>query len=71
LLLNLWWIPRHGIAGAALASAISYTFGAIYLCWAYRRLTGTAYSQLLLAQRTDWEAMKKIYARFRGLLVNE
>jgi O-antigen/teichoic acid export membrane protein len=64
LLLNLWWIPRHGIAGAALASTISYTLGAIYLFRVYRRLTGTTYRQMLLARRADWQSLRKIYDRY-------
>lgn len=70
VLLNIWLIPRHGINGAAVASSISYTLGAIYLLWFYRRSTGTPYAQILWAQKKDWQLLRQIYQRFRGLLAN-
>ena len=34
LAMNIFWIPRMGIAGAAMASTISYSFGAVaFLYW--------------------------------------
>ncbi len=70
LLINLWLIPRYGISGAAVASSISYTLGAAYLLWFYRRLTGTPYAQVLWAQKKDWQLLAQIYQRFRGTFTN-
>jgi O-antigen/teichoic acid export membrane protein len=70
LLINLWFIPRYGITGAALASTFSYTLGAAYLLRSYRRLTGTPYLQALWVQRNDRHLVGEIYRRFRGALTN-
>jgi O-antigen/teichoic acid export membrane protein len=71
LLINLWCIPRYGIMGAALAGTISYTLGAVYLLWSYRRLTGATYSQMLVAQRHDVRLVGEIYHRLRGVFAND
>jgi O-antigen/teichoic acid export membrane protein len=70
LLINLWLIPRHGISGAAVASSISYALGAAYLLWSYRRLAGAPYTQVLWAQKKDWQLLDQIYQRFRGLFTH-
>ncbi|MDZ7291144.1 MAG: oligosaccharide flippase family protein [candidate division KSB1 bacterium] len=66
LAINLWFIPHYGITGAAIASTFSYTLGAAYLLWSYRRMTGTAYTHMVLAQRDDWRLVGETYRRFRG-----
>jgi O-antigen/teichoic acid export membrane protein len=70
LLLNLWWIPRYGIIGAALAGTLSYMLGAVYLFRSYRRMTGTPYPQMLLVQRHDARLVTEIHQRWRGLFAN-
>jgi len=55
--LNLWWIPRWGAAGAALASTVSYSAGALGLLGCYRRLTGVAWRELLVPSHTELGAM--------------
>ncbi len=70
LLINLWFIPHYGITGAALASTFSYTLGAAYLLWSYRRLTGTSYPQALWVQKNDWHLANEIYRRFRSAVTN-
>jgi O-antigen/teichoic acid export membrane protein len=51
--LNLGLVPRHGIAGASLASAISYSFmAAINVVWC-RRMAVFPLSDLLVLHRDD------------------
>ena len=58
--LNLWLIPRIGIAGAALSSSIAYLVAALMMVAFYRRVSGVALSELLLPKRSDWAGLKKL-----------
>ena len=58
--LNLWLIPRIGIAGAALSSSIAYLVAALMMVAFYRRVSGVALSELLLPKRSDWTGLKKL-----------
>ena len=58
--LNLWLIPRIGIAGAALSSSIAYLVAALMMMAFYRRVSGVALSELLLPKRSDWTGLKKL-----------
>lgn len=60
LVLNLLLIPRIGIIGAALSSTISYAVAAVLISYFYKRLTGTPIRELLIPQRGDWQALKKM-----------
>jgi O-antigen/teichoic acid export membrane protein len=51
--LNLLLIPRLGIAGAALASTVSYSVCCLVPLIAFVRLTGVQYRDLLLMRRED------------------
>jgi Na+-driven multidrug efflux pump len=64
--LNLWWIPRWGAAGAALASTVSYSAGALGLVVCYRRITGVRWRDLLLPSRSE---TRIVIGRLRHLLL--
>ncbi|RLA95333.1 MAG: hypothetical protein DRG83_18740, partial [Deltaproteobacteria bacterium] len=52
--LNLLWIPRYGIVGAAWASTASYTVSFLMALFFYCRLSGNPWMKVLLPQRGDW-----------------
>ena len=55
--LNLWLIPQWGIAGAAVASSVSYTAGAgIFLAWT-ARIAGDRMANGVLPTRRDAELL--------------
>ena len=58
---NLMLIPRMGIAGASLASSISYTLLSILVCWYYLRLTGVRWTKLV----PRWADVQAYYALAR------
>jgi O-antigen/teichoic acid export membrane protein len=66
LLLNLWWIPIWGIAGAAAATTLSYTLMALLLGMAFRKRSNAAWSDLLLFRRGDFEDLRRAFAALRG-----
>lgn len=53
--LNLIWIPRYEIAGAAWASTVSYSLTFVVRLLLYCRLSGNSWVKVLLPQRGDWK----------------
>jgi len=51
--LNIAWIPRHGITGAAWASTVSYSVLFLSALFFYCRLSGNSWTKILLPQRGD------------------
>lgn len=59
IVLNLILIPTYGIYGAAMASTISYTLGAIVFTLAYHKLTSIPYRDLFIINKKDMEIIKE------------
>jgi O-antigen/teichoic acid export membrane protein len=53
IVLNILWIPRYGIAGAAWASTVSYTVSFLGALLFYCRLSGNQWQKVILPQRGD------------------
>lgn len=66
--LDLLLIPRFGIAGAAVASSISYTLTALVVASIFRRTTGLSWSDVLLVNVDDWHYMLDLVMRGRRYL---
>ena len=54
VILNILWIPRYGIAGAALASTISYGFTLIAQIFIYCKLREVSWTKIIFLQKGDW-----------------
>jgi len=54
IVLNLLWIPRYGIVGAAWASTVSYTVSFLSVLFFYCRLSGNRWTEVVFPQRGDW-----------------
>lgn len=54
LILNVIFIPRFGINGAALASTVSYALGSTYLACIFSRLTNIKLYRLLFITKADF-----------------
>jgi O-antigen/teichoic acid export membrane protein len=68
LVLNLLWIPRWGIVGAALASTASYALSAtLFVAWA-ASLAGVPLAQGILPGRSDWVVLQREALRASQLL---
>ncbi len=64
--LNLWWLPIWGLAGAAVATSVSYTAGMVLLVQRYRRASGARWGELLLFRRSDWADLGWVVASLRS-----
>lgn len=54
VILNILWIPKYGINGAAWASTISYTVYFFMALFFYCRLSGNSWTKVILPQSGDW-----------------
>lgn len=57
--LNLLWIPRYGIIGAAWASTASYAVSLVVRAVVYTRISGKRIQALFVPQRGDWHLYKQ------------
>lgn len=62
IVLNLLWIPRYGIVGAAWASTVSYTVSFLMALFFYCRLSGNLWTKVVLPQRGDWATYRQAIA---------
>lgn len=62
--LNILWIPRYGIVGAAWASTASYTISSLGSLFFYCRLSNNSWVKILIPQRSDWTLYWRIAKAF-------
>lgn len=61
IILNLLWIPKYGITGAAWASTFSYTFSLLCRLYFYCKLSNNLWKKVIFPQRDDWILYKKVF----------
>jgi len=59
VMLNILWIPRYGIAGAAWASTVSYGVTLLARLFLYCRLSGNSWTKVVFPQRGDWAIYRR------------
>ena len=62
--LNLLWLPRFGVQGAAYAALISYVFVSVVLTIIFIRMSDTTLKQLLILNKTDIMRYKTVGRQF-------
>ena len=65
VLLNLWWIPEYGGAGAAMATNVSYTVGSIGYLIVYSRILKIPVKDILLVRRSDLMQIRQLLKGLR------
>ena len=63
--LNILWIPKHGMLGAAWSSAISYGVQSAAMILFFLRITGVPFRKLIIPERKDIEIYRGILRRLR------
>ena len=63
--LNLWLIPKWGIAGAAFASSVAYIIATIVVIIAFTKISAKSWTDILLIKKQDFQDYKKILFRIR------
>jgi O-antigen/teichoic acid export membrane protein len=67
--LNILLIPRMGISGAALASTISYTVGALVVLVIFLRISKNSWVDTVLLKREDLKIYRSAFSTARSLNV--
>ena len=62
-ILNILWIPKFGIAGAAWATSISYTFAFVVISIVYSKISGNNIWKSILLQRSDFHLYKNLIGK--------
>ncbi|OGD27727.1 MAG: hypothetical protein A2Y56_15850 [Candidatus Aminicenantes bacterium RBG_13_63_10] len=63
--LDLALIPRHGIAGAALASTAAYLISTFVMVIVFVRKSRSSVKDLLLPRKSDWDSVKILFLNAR------
>jgi O-antigen/teichoic acid export membrane protein len=59
IILNIFWIPNFGIAGAAWATSISYTFAFILIMITYSKISKNSLIKIIFINKSDVFLYKK------------
>jgi len=65
IILNLFWIPEYGSLGAAMATNVSYSLGAIGILILFSVKMKIPFPELILYKKSDFDFINKAANRFR------
>ena len=68
--LNLWLIPKWGIAGAAFVSSVAYIVATITVIIAFVKISKKSWTDILLIKKQDFQDYKKIIFKIRRKILN-
>jgi len=72
IILNILWIPKFGIAGAAWATTISYSVALIGILLVYSKISNNSIMKIIFIQKSDIALYKKLFSalvkRMMGVL---
>jgi O-antigen/teichoic acid export membrane protein len=66
IILNILWIPKFGIAGAAWATSASYTFAFAVVAIVYSKISGNEMWSIILPQKADFLFYRNLIVRVIG-----
>ncbi|MBI4200054.1 MAG: oligosaccharide flippase family protein [Chloroflexi bacterium] len=64
--LNVWLLPRLGLAAAAMTSSLAYAVVAIGVFALFRRETGASLWEITVPRRMDWQKVVRRLQGYRG-----
>jgi len=68
--LNLWLIPRWGIAEAAFASTIAYIIATLVVITAFSKISKKSWNEILLIKKQDFQDYKEFIFKIRKRILN-
>lgn len=68
--LNLWLIPKWGIAGAAFALTVAYIIATIVVIIAFVKISGKLWTDILLIKKQDFQDYRNILFRIKQKILN-
>lgn len=70
IILNIIWIPKFGIAGAAWATSVSYTATLIIITMVYSKLSGNKIKDIIFVKKSDFRFYKNFIILFKNRYFN-
>lgn len=64
VVLDFWWIPKWGVMGAAWASLVSYAAAFVAGAYAFYRLTGVGFCEILVPRKEDVLTVWSLFVRY-------
>jgi len=68
IVLNILWIPKFGIVGAAWATSISYTFAFVMISIVYSKISGNNIWNVVLPHRSDFYFYKDLVGKIMEVI---
>jgi len=68
IILNILWIPKFGISGAAWATAISYTLALLIMIIIYTKVSGNKIKDVILIKKSDLMLYQNLFISFKNRL---
>jgi Na+-driven multidrug efflux pump len=68
--LNLWLIPKWGIAGVAFASSVAYIIATIVVIIAFVKISGKSWADILLIKKQDFQDYKNFMFKIRKRILD-
>ena len=69
IILNLFWIPKWGINGAALATSVSYTVMFLVTIVVYIKISGNKIKDIILIKKEDFIFYKDLLFSIKAKLI--
>jgi Na+-driven multidrug efflux pump len=66
IILNLFWIPRYGGLGAAMATNVSYSLGAVGMLVMFSIRMHIPFLQIIMPLKSDFAFVFKFFKRQRN-----
>jgi len=66
IILNILWIPKFGIAGAAWATSVSYTFAFILILFIYSKISKNSIRNIIFIKASDFQVYSNILSIVRS-----
>jgi len=70
IILNIIWIPKFGISGAALASSISYTFALIIIIMIYSEISSNRVKDIIFVKKSDFKLCQSFIISIKNKYFN-
>ena len=66
VILNVIWIPKFGIIGAAWATSVSYSFAFVAIMIVYNKISGNNMKDILFVKKSDFKFYKNLIKLLKG-----
>jgi len=67
IILNVLWVPRWGITGAAWATTVSYSIMFIITVLVYSKISGNKIIDIILPHKSDLQYYQNLFGRLKSL----